>query len=124
MRFLIVLGLVALVSCSKDKDKKHEPPTITHANCYTAASMTCEDYDSTSQQYFRNRAKDCAQIGGKWSELSCPTSGLLGSCQETTATFTRTRRYYVGTPADISRTKVECGAFGKWLEPAASPQPQ
>ena len=113
MRFLIVV--LALAACSKAK--KAEP--VTKASCYTAASMTCEDYDSKSEAYFKSRAKDCAQISGKWAETACPTSGLLGSCQETTESWTRTRHYFVGTPADVARVKVECGAFGKWLEPSA-----
>jgi len=115
MRFALLLVLV--VACKKDKAAE----VVTKASCASTASSTCEDYDSKGPAYIESRKKDCKQISGTFNAAACPTSGLLGSCQETTANWTRTRHYYAGTSVDLEKTKLECSAFGKWLEPPKQP---
>lgn len=109
MRFVLLLALVA---CKGKSEAVHT------ASCNAPTSRTCEDYESTGPAYLKNRQADCDQIKGTWANAACATTGLVGSCRETTESFTRTRHYYGGTTVDLERTKVECGQFGKWLEPS------
>lgn len=108
--------MLALAACSKSKPE----PAATIASCHASASQTCEDYDG-GKPYLESRGKDCQQIGGTWSTSACPTANVMGSCREKTASWTRTRHYYAGAGVDLARTKIECGAFGAWLEPAPPP---
>ncbi len=110
MRIAIAIVL-ALAAC------KGKSETVTRASCQASAS--CEDYDSKTASYIDGRKKECASVKGTWATAACPTENLLGSCKETTATWTRTRNYYVGGGADIAKTKAECGAYGTWIEPPA-----
>jgi len=112
MRILLLLAVVA--ACNKGKSE----PAATKASCHTSASQSCEEYESTGKAYLDSRSKDCKQIAGVWSTTACPTAGLLGSCRETTPNWTRTRHYYAGASIELEKTKAECGAFGKWIEPA------
>jgi hypothetical protein len=112
MRILLIAAL--LVAC-KGKSEEAAPKK---ASCHTTVSHACEDYDSNGGPFLRNRQGDCKQMGGTWATSACPTTAIVGSCSETTKNWTRTRHYYAGGSVDLERTKIECGAFGKWLEPA------
>ncbi|HET9485047.1 MAG TPA: hypothetical protein VFO79_13895 [Xanthomonadales bacterium] len=105
MSMRIALVALLLIAC------KSEPRTP-RGSCQTAA--TCEDYQGDGKFVDGQRAA-CKGVG-TWSDAACPTANLLGSCRETHG-WTRTRHHYVGTSQVIDKIKVECGAYGTWVEP-------
>lgn len=112
MRLALALVL-ALTACGKQAADAPKP-----ASCNTSATQTCQDHEAKDPAYLERRAQECKEVGGTWAPTACPTAGVLGSCRETTASWTRTRHYYVGASVDLARAQVECGGYGTWLEPA------
>jgi hypothetical protein len=111
---LAALLLIALVACGKDK-----PAAVVRASCQ-ASPAVCEDYESTDAKYI-GRQRDACKGVGTWSDAPCATANVAGSCRETHG-WTRTRRFYRGiegqaNPA-VEQAKVECGAYGTWVEPS------
>jgi len=114
MRIALMFTLVlAAASCKKAADAPQR------ASCETPTTKLCEDYEGDAA-FLAGRKKDCT--AGTWKPEACPTADVLGSCREQTKRWTRTRHYYVGAAADLTRAQAECGAYGTWLAPA-SPTP-
>lgn len=113
MKLVVVIAL--LVACKKSEPAKHT------GSCNTPATKICEDYSSTEKRYVTGKQGECKTAGGAWAAEPCATADVLGTCEERTATWTRARHYYVGGTTVIDKTKVECGAYGKWIDP---PSPQ
>jgi hypothetical protein len=108
MRIVLLLALVA--SC------KSEPATAHRGSCQSSPTQ-CEDYESKDKKFVAGQKAACKGVG-TWSDAPCPTANLLGSCRESHG-WSRTRHHYAGSPLAIDRVKVECGAYGTWIEPAA-----
>ena len=106
MRFVVLLALVA---CKSE-------PTVHRGSC-RASPVTCEDYEAKDKKFIDGQKTACKGIG-TWSDALCPTANVAGSCRESHG-WARTRHHYAGTQLALDKTKVECGAYGTWIEPAA-----
>ena len=112
---LAILVVLALAACGKKKVE----PVVVRASCQASPSV-CEEYESVDTRYVARQKSACTGVG-TWAETPCNTANLVGSCREVHG-WTRTRHYYRGiegqpNPA-VDKAKVECGAYGTWVEPA------
>lgn len=116
MKLLLIVLLLALVACSKSKP---EPAGPTRGSCQSSPAV-CEDYESADAKYLARQKAACVGVG-TWADTACATANVAGSCRESHG-WTRTRHYYRGVEGQpnpaVDQAKVECGAYGTWVEPA------